>query len=556
MIQGNESCRAALYARVSSDQQAQAHTIASQIEAIQRRIRDDGFSVEEELSFVDDGFSGGTLVRPALERLRDLASTGAIDRLYVHSPDRLARKYAYQVLLVDELQRCGVKLVFLNHDVGHSPEQDLLLQVQGMIAEYERAKILERSRRGKLHAARQGKISVLSGAPYGYRYIPSVGPGGEAQYQVVLEEARVVREMFEWVGQERCSIAEVCRRLKTKGICTRKGNACWDRTSVWGILKNTAYKGQAAFGKTRIGQMRPRLRPHRGQPEQPRKAYSSYSVSQDEWIRIPVPAIVPEPLFDAVAEQLEENRKRARQRLRGAKYLLQGLLVCSRCGYALHGLHGCGRSYYRCLGTEPRHFEGRRVCDNKTLRTDGLDQAVWEDVRSLLSDPERIQKEYERRLTPQRHSVGWQTVAQLNAIMAKTKRGIARITDAYEDGILERTEFEPRLQRAKERLASLQQQAQAQANEESQQRDLQLIVGRLQEFAKKVQDGLQTADWSTRREVIRALVKQVEVDHDEVRVVYRVNPPPFDQAPRRGPLQHCLRRGCRRTPKASLCRRF
>ena len=140
--------RAAIYARVSSDQQAEARTIESQIEALLDRVRGDEVTVDEELKFIDEGYSGATLVRPALERLRDLAFAGAVDRLYVHSPDRLARKYAYQVLLVEELQRHGVELVFLDHQPGHTAEQDLLLQVQGMLAEYERAKMLERSRRG------------------------------------------------------------------------------------------------------------------------------------------------------------------------------------------------------------------------------------------------------------------------------------------------------------------------------------------------------------------------------------------------------------------------
>ena len=124
------------------------------------RIAADGLTLETEMRFLDEGYSGATLIRPALERLRDVAATGAIDCLYVHSPDRLARKYAYQVLLLDELQRCGVEVIFLNHPLGQTPEEDLLLQVQGMVAEYERAKILERSRRGKLHAARQGSVSV------------------------------------------------------------------------------------------------------------------------------------------------------------------------------------------------------------------------------------------------------------------------------------------------------------------------------------------------------------------------------------------------------------
>jgi len=160
---------AALYARVSSEQQAQPQTIASQVEALRQRVHQDGLTLPEELCFLDEGVSGSTLLRPALERLRDQAAAGAIDRLYVHSPGRLARQYAYQVLLLDELKRCGVEVVFLNRQIGHAPAEDLLLQVQGMVAEYERAKVLERSRRGKLHAARRGSPNVLGGAPSGYR---------------------------------------------------------------------------------------------------------------------------------------------------------------------------------------------------------------------------------------------------------------------------------------------------------------------------------------------------------------------------------------------------
>src|SRR6476659_10402247 len=191
--------RAAIYARVSSEQQAKEHTIASQIEAIRQRVLGDGLECEPELCFIDDGYSGSTLIRPALERLRDQAAAGGIDRLYVHSPDRLARRYAYQALLVDELQHCGVELVFLNRPLGKGPEDDLLLQMQGIVAEYERAKILERSRRGKLHAARRGRVSVMAHAPYGYRYVSKGIAGSDARYEVCLAEAKVVQNMFRWV---------------------------------------------------------------------------------------------------------------------------------------------------------------------------------------------------------------------------------------------------------------------------------------------------------------------------------------------------------------------
>ena len=139
----------ALYARVSSEQQAEAGTIASQLAALRERIAEDGLTLSEELTFIDEGYSGATLLRPGLEQLRDVVALQGVDRLYVHSPDRLARKYAYQVLLLDELQRAGVAVIFLNRALSQTPEDELLLQVQGMIAEYERAKILERQPPGQ-----------------------------------------------------------------------------------------------------------------------------------------------------------------------------------------------------------------------------------------------------------------------------------------------------------------------------------------------------------------------------------------------------------------------
>src|SRR5450755_2686539 len=226
--------RAAIYARVSSEQQAQQNTIASQVAALQQRVQADGLALEEELRFLDDGYSGSILARPALERLRDVAWAGGFERLYVQSPDRLARKYAWQVLLVEELQRDGVELVFLNRTIGISPEEDLLLQMQGMIAEYERAKIVERSRRGKRHAARRGAVGVLSGAPYGYRFVGKHQAGGQAAYEVLPEQARVVQQMFAWIGCDRLSIGEVCRRLRAQGVASPKGKPYGDRTTVWG----------------------------------------------------------------------------------------------------------------------------------------------------------------------------------------------------------------------------------------------------------------------------------------------------------------------------------
>jgi site-specific DNA recombinase len=219
-----------IYARVSSDIQAQTQTIGSQLADLRTRVKADGwFLIEiEGMQFIDDGYSGQTLVRPALERLRDLVASGGVERLYVHSPDRLARKYSYQVVLLDEFKRAGVEVVFLNREIGGSPEDELLLQVQGVVAEYERAKILERSRRGKRHKAQIGEVSVLCGAPYGYRYESKQTGVGESRYEIVPEEVQAVRQLFEWVGRDRISINEATRRLSQSEAVTRGGKQEWN----------------------------------------------------------------------------------------------------------------------------------------------------------------------------------------------------------------------------------------------------------------------------------------------------------------------------------------
>ena len=455
------------------------------------------------------------------------------------------------MLLLEEFIRAGVEVIFLNREVGQTPEDQLLLQVQGMIAEYERAKIMERSRRGKRHAAQVGRVSVLSCAPYGYRYISTTDGAGEARFDIVLEEARVVRQIFEWVGRDRCSIGEVVRRLNEASEQTRTGKTVWDRATVWGILKNPAYKGEAAFGKTAVEPLRPRLRAQRSRSLQPKKAYSIHDVPPEQWLRIPVPLIVDPALFDTIEEQLEENRQRARASKRGARYLLQGLIVCACCGYAYYGKpislsarkhHERSYAYYRCIGSDAYRFGGVRLCWNKQLRTDLIDEAVWEQVCRLLEHPERLEQEYRRRLQQQEKPP--EGLKELETRMGRLRQGIARLIDGYAEGLIDKEEFEPRIARMRERLKQIEAQAQQVKDEASLERELTLILGRLDEFAARIKTRLHEADWSTRREIIRALVKRVEIDQEQVRVVFRVNPPPPSTPSEKDSqsLPHCRRR--------------
>ena len=525
----------ALYARVSSDQQAKSGTIESQVAALRERIISDGEQIAEELCFIDAGVSGATLIRPQLERLRDRADLGLLDRLYVLSPDRLSRKYAHQALLMEEFNNCGIEIVFLNHAIGKTPEEELLLQMQGMIAEYERAKIMERNRRGKLHAAKRGSVNILSGAPYGYRYQRKQADGTPAQYVIDLTQASTVRKIFQWVGGERLSIGEVVRRLEQEQITTATGKLHWDRSVVWGMLQNPAYMGRAAFGKTKSCDPLPRVRPTRHSAEIPKKSYSSIRTGRTDWIEIAVPPLISEALYDAAQEQLEENRKLARQHRRGATYLLQGLVVCGHCRYAYYGKKvsksatkgGQQYAYYRCVGTDAYRFGGERICNNKQVRTSQLDELVWQQVVSLLQQPERLRKEYEYRLQKleQGHYENFDTtmLEKQNKELQKSK---SRLIDSYTDGLIDKSDFEPKITQIKARLEQIKAQIEAQKKQHAGQVELFLVINRLEEFATAIKDRMSSLDFNTKREILRALLKRVEIHHDEIVVIFRVDPDP------------------------------
>src|SRR5512135_2147250 len=299
---------AAIYARVSSERQREEGTIHSQLAGLRELAAERGLLVAEELVFCDEGVSGATLVRPSLERLRDRAAEGCFEVLLCHTPDRLARKYAYQVLLLEELARAGVEVVFARGgERSGSPEDELLRQFQGMIAEYERAQIRERTRRGKLHRARTGSQAVMSGAPYGYRYVKK-SEHSEGFWEIDEVQAQVVREVFERYINDDVSIGELARWLTGRGVPTRTGKAVWDRSSVWGMLRNTAYRGEAAFGKTKTLERHGKpTRTTRARGERHGRRPAREDQPAEHWTLIAVPAIVSEETFELAQARLSQN---------------------------------------------------------------------------------------------------------------------------------------------------------------------------------------------------------------------------------------------------------
>ena len=523
--------RAAFYARVSGEQQAAAHTIESQIAALNERASGDGMPVPSERQFVDDGYSGATLIRPALDRLRDLVNVGAIDRIYVHSPDRLARNYAYQVLLLDEWRRRGIEVVFLNRPLGQSPEDDLLLQVQGIVAEYERAKIMERSRRGKKHAAQSGSLNVMSGAPFGYRYVSVREGDGRARFEPVAEQTRVVQQIFSWIGRDRCSLSEVCRRLHKAGTPTATGKRIWSREAVWHVLQNPAYMGQAAYGKTHMMPRgkKSRLRAARGHPTQPRRSNVPKPTDAKEWVLVTVPALVDDALFCAAQAQLEENRSRARQGRRRSGYLLQGLSCCAKCGYAYYGKTlrqlGAGRQmrdflYYRCSGSDGYRFGGEPICRNPQIQGNTLEMTVWSEISKLLRDPQRVELDNQDR---NKNAALLDDVESLRSQKAKLEHAIERLIDSFAEGLIEKDQFASRMARSKSRIADLDTRIDAYAGDLNRREHLRFATNRLRELAATVGAELGSADWERKREIIRTVVQRIDIDTEVIKIVFRIN---------------------------------
>ena len=510
---------AAIYARVSSEQQREAHTIASQTAALIELARTLDFEVPKAWIFEDEGYSGATLERPGLERVRDLAAEGQIQAVLVYSPDRLSRKYAYQILLIEELARHGVETRFLNAPQGATAEDQLLVQLQGMIAEYERAQILERSRRGKRHRARAGEISVLSGAPYGYRYIRK-SDEAPASYAVIETEAHVVQQVYESYTVAGWSIGAITRWLNEHGVATRKPGTRWERSMVWAMLRNPAYRGTACFGKTRVAPRQRVTRALRARGGMTTRNSANHERPREEWIEIPVPALIDEPTFARAQELLHENKVRSRRRTI-APSLVQGLVSCRRCGYALSRTSTRSSArlihYYRCIGSDAwRHLGGPR-CDNRPVRQDLLDQIVWTEIIRLLEDPALIQHELDRRLAAARAADPTkQREHTVQRDLVRVGKSIERVLTAYQEDLLSLEQLRERMPSLRQREQALRAERQSIADQTRERTTYLRLAETLSAFLARVRVAADTLDILERQRLVRLLIKEVLVGDDTI----------------------------------------
>src|SRR6266496_1645785 len=460
---------AAIYARVSSARQAKDETIASQTAALREHARAAGLEVPAQWVFEDAGHSGATLVRPALERLRDLAAQGAIDVILVYSPDRLARKFAYQALLIEEFGRAGVRVEFVKNGArGDSPEDQLLVQFQGMFAEYEKAQLAERYRRG----------------------------------------------LACW--------------LTSQGVPTRTGKSRWDRSVIWGMLRNPAYAGRAVFGKTQVIHEQPGLnRIARLQDRATPRPVKTIGRPREEWTEIPVPAIVDAETFERVQARITDNKRFAARNSKLPASLLQGMAACTACGYAYYRTSTRTTAkkiyYYRCLGSDSYRYEGGRVCASPPVRADYLDAVVWEHITGLLADPALIRAEIGRRLEQARTSdPATRQRAQLQTALAKASKSVTAMIEAYPEQLVTIDELRAKMPHLRARESNLRGQLDA-LDAQVADRDAYLkLADDLDGFLAQLRGQAATASTDERRRVLKLLVKDVLIGPEKITIRHRI----------------------------------
>jgi site-specific DNA recombinase len=501
---------AALYARVSTQHQEQEATIESQVAALRVYAAEHGYEVPAEFYFLDQAISGAKLMRPGLDRLRDLAAEGAFSVVLCWSPDRLARHSAHQWVLLDELRRDGVNVIFINQPlIGDDPQGQLLLGIQGLFSEYERAMISERMRRGKLYRIRHDQIAH-SHAPYGYRYIRVSEPGG-GHWEIDPVEADVVRRIFDWyTGPAHLTICGIVERLNAPETCARPRGQHWTYSTVRSILTQPGYTGQAYQNRTRscpeiVGRAKKSGRGLKRTPEHQLRPVA-------EWLPVPVPPLLSEEVWQRAAERLATNQQFAARNNQKYVYPLRSLLVCGSCGHTLIGRTSKGSASYSC----PSQKDGQPgiPAHRCSIPERLILPLVWQAISDLLRNPALLADAWQNQ--EDTASPAPEESDRLQARLRSLERQWLRILDAYQSELIGKAQLAQRKehldqerQALEHRLAELSRLAR---REQAKQQMLQDFAS----FCQDIEGTLVAPTPEIQQEVLRLLIDHVVVETDAI----------------------------------------
>jgi site-specific DNA recombinase len=489
--------RAALYARVSTDEQAErGYGLASQLTELRALAARRGYTVTVEL--IDDGWSGGTLDRPRLTALRELVRSRDVDVVLAHNNDRLSRDLVHQLLIIDELRRAGVKLEYCTHTVDDSAEGQFREQVLGAVAQLERAKIRERTLRGRCEKARRGLVPSGPVA-FGFRRDPQ-GVGG---YAIDPAAADVVRRIYAWC-LDGTSVRQIVHRLQTQGIASPKQGG-WGPATVRRILTGELYTGltyynRRTYAQTNSGKVGPRSRVR----------------DRADWIAIQVPAIIARPTWNRVQAALKRHARILVGRP-STHYLLRGLCRCA-CGHALVGQTIHGRRLYRCAARY--RIEDRDLCRAPTIGAKRLETAVWRSISATLRDPAILRVgarasvhgiearvvDTRRQVDEARQALGRITVARERLMDLYLHDSCDKATFLARDGRLKEDEEKRKADLA--RLEAIQAEAAA-------QRSRQAAIAR---YCHLVASGLDRLDPTEQQGLLQRLIERIEVRDGRIEI--------------------------------------
>src|SRR5487761_1666906 len=486
--------RVAAYARVSTTRQAQAQGIEQQLDRLRAAAAERGWDLDDQHVYRDDGYSGARIGRPGLDRLRDHAALADLDVVLVTAPDRLARNYVHQVLLIDELAGHGCQVEFLDRPMSADPHDQLLLQIRGAVAEYERTLIAERMRRGRQAKLRAGTLLPWTTAPFGYRLDPERPRRADA-VRVDPGEAALVAQLFDWYLEPQATVYRLALRLTDLGVPTPRGGPRWNEASVRGILRNPSYAGRALSNRTQVAPARRRksamLPAGPGVSHAPRP--------EEDWIAVPVPPVVSEQTFAQVQAKLDANQQGAARNTRH-EYLLRALISCGACRLGCTGRQtGAGYRYYLCRGrTDPLRVAQGERCTARYIPAGQLDELVWADLCALLTDPAQVTRALAR--------------AQGGAWLPQELQA-RQVTIGQALGQLERQD----LDRRRDTLLAQQRQLDAAAR---QKLELGAVADGIEAFCQTIRAGLATATFEQRRQLAELLIDRVIVTDGQVQIRY------------------------------------
>jgi site-specific DNA recombinase len=515
--------RAALYVRVSTERQQQAQTIEQQVAQLRAfAATHPEWTVAEEHIFRDDGASGAKLDRPGLDTLRDHAAQAAFDLVLITAPDRLARNFVHQMVVMDELQRRGIRVVFCDRPLSHGddPHEQLVAQIRGAVAEYERTLIADRMRRGRLARLRSGQLLPWTRAPYGYLLHPE-RPRDPAALQVDLAAAAIVRELFAAYAAGGATLHSLAAALTARRVPTPTGKPIWRPPTIRGLLTNPAYKGQAASGRRRTTPARGR----RSALQPVGAGVSTTDQPPEEWITVPVPALITDELFELVQRRLAANQRAAR-RSTTHPYLLRGLVSCGICRLGCTGRTRTASDtryrYYRCLGKQATVASGRpHRCPARFIPADQLDELVWADLATVVQQPQLVAQALERA-----HSGAWvpaelrRRQASLQQARASVARQRQRLLDAYLAEVIDLAAFQRQDQALSRQQADLLAREREVAAQGDRLIELATIAQSMTVVLEQLRVGLDQATFDQRQQLVQLLIDRVVVTGDQVEIRY------------------------------------